>query len=133
MTSIKEAVKFHGHLGPYLILGLLAGDLILKKLNCKKYFGLKVEVYGANKRPKSCLIDGLQLATGATYGKGNINKHPAKQIKITSFNTEGGRRIALTLNKTLLKKLELLESHAESERFAKKLLGLKDQALFDLK
>jgi len=33
--AIKEAIKFHGHLGPYLILGILAGEAALKILKCK--------------------------------------------------------------------------------------------------
>ena len=43
--SLKEAVNFHGHLGPYLVVGLLAGEAVLKILACRKYFGLKVLVY----------------------------------------------------------------------------------------
>ena len=44
-VCLKEATMFHGHLGPYLILGILTGDLALKKLKCKKYFGLKIRVF----------------------------------------------------------------------------------------
>jgi len=83
LDKIKEAVKFHGHLGPYLILGVLAGEIALKRIGVKKYFGLEVKVYGANQKPKSCLIDGLQLSTGATFGKGNIRKLAGKNIKIS--------------------------------------------------
>ena len=41
MISLKEAEKFHGHLGPWLVLGLLIGDAALKKLKAEKYFGLE--------------------------------------------------------------------------------------------
>jgi len=133
MTSIKEAIKFHGHLGPYLILGIIAGRLSLKKLGCKKYFGLNVKVYGANIKPKSCLIDGLQLSTGATYGKGNINKYTADKIKIIVFNLGNNKRIQLSLKKSITEKLDSLRSHFESEEFAKKLLKIKRQDIFDLK
>ena len=81
-VTLKEAIKFHGHLGPYLVLGILAGESALKKLRCKKYFGLNVRVWETHKKPKSCLIDGLQLSTGATYGKGNINKLNGSKMKI---------------------------------------------------
>jgi formylmethanofuran dehydrogenase subunit E len=64
--TLKEAIRFHGHLGPYLVLGVLAGEAALKKLKAKKYFGIEMKVWGANKKPKSCLVDGLQLSTGAT-------------------------------------------------------------------
>lgn len=132
MMPVKEAVKFHGHLGPYLILGLIAGDLSLKKLGCKKYFGLKVKVYGANIKPKSCLVDGLQLSTGATYGKGNITKYKAKQIKIIVLNLQKNKKIQVSLKKSIVQKLDSLSSHAESEKFAKKLLKLRHLDLFDI-
>ncbi len=80
--SLKEAIKFHGHLGPYLVLGILAGEFALKRLRCKKYFGLEVRVWGTDKKPKSCFIDGLQLSTGATYGKGNIHKLDGRKMKL---------------------------------------------------
>jgi len=133
MTSIKEAIKFHGHLGPYLILGIIAGNLSLRRLKCKKYFGLKVKVFGANIKPKSCLIDGLQLSTGATYGKGNISKYRANNIRILVFNLNDDKKIQLTLKKSVIKKLDMLKTHYESEKFAKKLLKIKQQNIFDLK
>jgi len=120
-VKLKEAVKFHGHLGPYLVLGLLAGELALKKLKLKKYFGLEVKVGGANKKPKSCLIDGLQLSTGATYGKGNIHKFNGPIIRLDFKNNLSGKGLRVRLNKILTKRLDDLQSHADSEDFARKL------------
>ena len=122
MNFLKEAIKFHGHLGPYLILGLLAGSLGLKKTGAKKYFGLEVKVYGANKKPKSCLIDGLQLSTGATYGKGNIQKFAGKDIKIKIHNLINDKEVSLSLSKDLKKELDCLKGCRDSERFARGLL-----------
>jgi formylmethanofuran dehydrogenase subunit E len=119
--TLKEAVKFHGHLGPYLILGLKAGELALEKLKCKKYFGLSVKVWGANKRPKSCLIDGLQLSTGATYGKGNIQKLKGKKIKILFSDRERGKTLALSIKENLVKQLDALKTHKDAQDLAKKL------------
>ena len=133
MISLKEAIKFHGHLGPYLILGILAGNLGLKKLGLKKYFGLQVKVYGANKKPKSCLIDGLQLSTGATYGKGNIHKRGANDIKIIIENFKNNKTIIITLNHQLKEEISALKGHSDSEKFAKKLLKLNQRNLFTLK
>ncbi|MCX5707014.1 MAG: formylmethanofuran dehydrogenase subunit E family protein [Candidatus Omnitrophica bacterium] len=121
MISLKKAVEFHGHLGPYLVLGVLAGDLALKKLKCNKYFGLEVKVYGASKKPKSCLIDGLQLSTGATFGKGNIYKFDGRIIKILFCNPRNHKKITVFLKKDIIKKIDALKSHVESEVFAREL------------
>jgi len=132
MISIKEAIKFHGHLGPYLILGVLAGNLGLKKTGCNKYFGLEVKVYGANKKPKSCLIDGLQLSTGATYGKGNIQKYKGKNIKITIRNLNNNRRITMLIAKQIKNELDGLKGHSESERLARWLFKLNHRRIFTI-
>ncbi len=133
MISLKEAVKFHGHLGPYLVLGLLAGNLGLKKLGIKKYFGMLVKVYGASDRPKSCLIDGLQLSTGATYGKGNIQKYAAKDIKVIITNLKNKKALIITLEEGLKERLAALKGHNDSEKLAKGLLKSDYHKIFKLK
>jgi len=117
-------------LGPYLILGILAGELALKKLRCKKYFGLNVKVWGANKKPKSCLIDGLQLSTGATYGKGNIQKLNGSQIKIEFQNRKDHKKISLRFKEDLTQKLTAAKTHRNSELLAKKLYKIDCNQLF---
>ncbi|MDI6759083.1 MAG: FmdE family protein [Candidatus Omnitrophota bacterium] len=127
--KLSEAKKFHGHLGPYLVLGLLAGELALKKLKCKKYFGLKVKVFGADKKPKSCLIDGLQLSSGTTYGKGNIKKFGGKIIKV-SFQNSTGKKFVLRLKDGLRQILEAAKTHKDSELLAKELYKSTEKMLF---
>ena len=131
--SLKEAVNFHGHLGPYLVVGLLAGEAVLKILACRKYFGLKVLVYGATEKPKSCFIDGLQLSTGATYGKGNIKKLKAGELSVKFVNLENKRNITLKLKDNLINKLESTSTHKECERLAAKLYKTHYSKLFSLK
>ena len=119
--TLRESVRFHGHLGPYLVLGVLAGELAVKKLGCARFFGLKVKVYGAGKKPKSCLIDGLQLSTGATYGKGNIQKLNGPAIKMEFIRSSDNKSLSLELRGGLIKRLEELKTHADSEAFARQL------------
>ncbi|MFB3896227.1 MAG: FmdE family protein [bacterium] len=69
---LNQLIQFHGHLGPYLILGYRIGMIGLRETQAKKYFGVTVEVKCPAKPPERCLVDGLQFATGATYGKANI-------------------------------------------------------------
>ena len=130
--GLKEAIKFHGHLGPYLVLGLLAGELALKKIKIKKYFDVEVKVWGANKKPKSCIIDGLQLSTGATYGKGNIQKLNGPQIKIEFQNRKDHKKISLRFKEDLTQKLTAAKTHRDSELLAKRLYRTDYRELFNL-
>ncbi len=131
-VTIEEAVRFHGHLGPYLVLGILAGELAIKRLRHKKYFGLKVKVYGATQKPKSCLIDGLQLSTGATYGKGNIEKLDGPVIKVGFCNRINHKKIILELKDDLIRKLNKTNTHKDSELLAKRLYKTEHTKLFNL-
>ncbi len=131
--ALKEAEKFHGHLGPYLVLGILAGSLALKKLKCRKYFDLDVKVWGANKKPKSCLIDGLQLSTGATYGKGNIQRINAGGIRISVLNLKKKKRLCLSLKNDLIERLNSLKGHKDSEALARRLYRTNPLKIFELR
>jgi len=132
MITLKEAEKFHGHLGPYLVLGLLAGKLALRELGAKKYFGLDVKVYGANKKPKSCLIDGLQLSTGATYGKGNIVKFNGSMIKLEFYNRSNHKKAVIKFRNGLIEKLNAARTHKDSELLAKELFKSDYKNIFHL-
>ena len=129
---LNEAVKFHGHLGPYLVLGILAGEFALKRLRCKKYFGLEVRVWGTDKKPKSCFIDGLQLSTGATYGKGNIKQLNGPAIKVGFCNRVNHKKITLKFKNILIQKLKEVKTHKDSEVLAKKIYKTDYHKLFDL-
>jgi len=130
MISLKEARNFHGHLGPWLVIGLLMGEYALKKIRAKKYFGLKVGVSGLNKKPCSCLIDGLQLSTGATLGKGNIRVRESKKIRVTFINSQTCNNLSLTLKSQLLKTLCQEMSHQQAELMARGLYRENPSKLF---
>lgn len=86
------AGRFHGHLGPWLALGLRLGRDLLELLDATGHFGLLVEVECPPAPPLSCLLDGLQWSTGATMGKQNLVARPADQVKVTITRRADGRR-----------------------------------------
>lgn len=72
--SLEErAIEFHGHDGPYMVIGLRMGLTALEMLNCKGWFDLECEVRLHWNPPDSCVIDGIQSSTGCTMGKKNIS------------------------------------------------------------
>jgi formylmethanofuran dehydrogenase subunit E len=131
--NLEKAVEFHGHLGPYLVLGLLAGGLALKKLRCRRYFGLSVKIWGANRKPESCLIDGLQLSTGATYGKGNICRYNGRRLRISARNLKNRKDISIFLKKDIMCRLDMLKGHRDSEIFARRLYQTDPTEIFILR
>ena len=69
--SVSDLARFHGHLGPFIVLGYRIGKSALKELGLDP-FSLTAQVYCSGVTPQSCLADGVQLGSGCTLGKGNI-------------------------------------------------------------
>lgn len=69
---LERIADFHGHLGPYALLGFRAGQLALRELGAKGYFDLEADVHCGDRPPLSCFADGVQLGSGCTAGKGNL-------------------------------------------------------------
>lgn len=65
------AFAFHGHLCPFMPLGYRMGMLALERLGVgrEKDHTLHVIAELGEGHPQTCLLDGVQAATGATYGK----------------------------------------------------------------
>lgn len=114
---LKAAAYFHGHNGPFLVLGLKAGDLSNRLLG-REPFGTRVEIHSNPKPPQSCMVDGIQFSTGCTMGKGNISLHPGNgSVRAIFVNSKG--TLELKLQPWVLESLktmndENLEATAQS-------------------
>jgi formylmethanofuran dehydrogenase subunit E len=69
---LGRAVDFHGHLGPFLILGIRMGVMARSMLKAQSYNDLTAVVFVNRNPPTSCIADGVQIASGCTLGKGTI-------------------------------------------------------------
>ncbi len=70
------AFKFHGHHCPFMPIGYRMGKLALEYLEIEreKDHSLFVFPEAGIGHPQICFIDGIQAATGATYGKSLVEK-----------------------------------------------------------
>ncbi len=68
--------EFHGHRCPFMPIGYRMGTLAMEKLGVKKSFDHQMHVFSEMGvgHPQGCMQDGIMSATGATYGKGMIEK-----------------------------------------------------------
>ena len=107
---LAYAAQFHGHLGPWATAGTRLGMAGLREVGAKGYFDVEVTCEGPfTKPPKSCFLDGLQVATGATLGKRNLHwaKTPNERIVVRVKNTRTGVEAQV---RPTAKLLELLAS-----------------------
>ena len=125
--SIEDLARFHGHLGPFIVLGYRMGRYALRELGGNP-FSLQAKVYCSGKPPQSCLADGIQIGSGCTLGKGNISLIRS-DIPVTEFTGEG-KTVRLTpkagdFPNPASPDLELL-----IEQYAERLYTMDDDELF---
>jgi formylmethanofuran dehydrogenase subunit E len=89
---LKQAAAFHGHLGPWLVLGLKAGAYARRKLEASP-FELSARVFCPPRTPYTCFVDGVQFSSGCTMGKGNISHHRAGECRVEFTRTGGGNEV----------------------------------------
>jgi formylmethanofuran dehydrogenase subunit E len=70
-ATLQRAVEFHGHLCPGLTMGLQAAQLALREVGAHGEHGEVIAVTETD----MCGVDGIQVLTGCTFGKGNLIHH----------------------------------------------------------
>jgi formylmethanofuran dehydrogenase subunit E len=124
---LREAVKFHGHFGPFLVIGLRAGLIGIDFLG-QDPFMLRATIVTALHPPRSCFIDGIQFASGCTVGKNNLEVRAGNTVSV-EFK-RGERKIRLILRDGILKQLDHLRSEERVEMSAKEVFKMTDEELF---
>ena len=100
---LSTAVQFHGHLGPWAVAGIRLGAAGREAVKAQGYFDVDVVCEGPfSKPPKRCFLDGVQVATGATWGKGNIRMVKSSEITVTVTNKRTGKRVTVGPTRSLL-------------------------------
>jgi len=131
-NSIPEMLRynaefFHGHLGPFLVLGLKAG-LEANKILGRNPLETRAIVETEIKPPCSCFIDGIQFTTGCTMGKANIELREKQCLSVVFF--QNGSRLRLDLKSDVLERLKRITTRVESMRTALELSDQPIRALF---
>ena len=100
------AVKFHGHKCPAMPMGLRAGLAALKVLGVEraKDKELIVESETGEGNAAGCFVDGVMVATGATYGKSNIRKLSYGKMAFTLIDQRTGRAVRVSLKPDFFEK-----------------------------
>lgn len=126
--SVADLAAFHGHLGPYIVLGYRIGKYV-RKAFCEDPFRMRAEVQCSGTPPQSCLADGVQLGSGCTLGKRNIEIIPSDTI--CCVFTADGERITVTPRPIPLPNQDM-DYEAAIEAVAEEMYSLPDAALFDV-
>ena len=136
--TIEKAVDFHGHLGPFLVLGVRMGIIGVRELGAKKGNPkLRVTVMTKPSVPFSCVIDGIQTTTKCTIGNRKLKLRNSSTKVAAKFQILEGNIVTVTLNTAKLEELgKLVSKHAsfqEMEKIAHKVVAMSGKELFKVK
>lgn len=103
---LRKAEDMHGHLGPFLALGVrmsLAGvrNLETKEGNPQLYTTVELEY----KVPFSCMLDGIQTVTKCTLGNKRLTWKDSKEFKATFTLKDSGQQVEVGVKPALVKEL----------------------------
>jgi formylmethanofuran dehydrogenase subunit E len=125
----KRLSEFHGHLGPYLVLGAKMG-LYAKKTLSSSPFEIAAEITMPLKPPLSCTIDGIQFTSGATTGKANLKVSDGSPIRIVFYKGNDG--IILVPKENILEKIRNQVDHEDLEILAGQIMEKDYNELFEV-
>jgi len=112
---VREAVEFHGHLGPFLVIGVRMGLIALRELKTTRG-DPKLQATTSLKHavPFSCAIDGIQVTTQCTVGNGKLKLKSMSETISAKFKLNQERQVTVTLKP--MKFEELKKSLPKSAR-----------------
>jgi formylmethanofuran dehydrogenase subunit E len=128
MTDLPEELiplkRFHGHLGPYVVIGYRMGKLARERFHGKLY----AVVFTGKHPPMSCLIDGVQFTTGCTMGKNNIFVRDG-HLPVVHFIDES-RTLEVRLLDSQKERIDGLMTKHNEEQLSVEILNADENDLF---
>jgi formylmethanofuran dehydrogenase subunit E len=137
----EAAVSLHGHGGPFMVLGLRIGLEALNILDARGWFDIKCKAELRWAPPDACVLDGIQVSTGCTLGKHNIEVEEKQGVSATF--THLGAKVTLRVKPSILAKInrsleehnhdeENLEHEAETRQLMDELIDMPASELFEI-
>ena len=104
---LLDALKFHGHKCWASVAGVRVGLAALRTLEVKRSGG--TQLYGiveiGEEHGGMCFGDGVQYASGCTFGKGNIRKQSYGKLAFTLIDKATNRAVRVSYKPTLQKQI----------------------------
>jgi formylmethanofuran dehydrogenase subunit E len=133
---IENAAKLHGHLGPFLVIGVRMGDLAKRhlKVDDKSSPRLEVSIKTPLSTPFSCVIDGIQASTSCTVGNRKLKIENSTKEIAACFRLQNSQRTTkLSVNPKIVETLiSEMSKGANTEHLAAKIAHMQEEQLFVL-
>jgi len=134
VLEIRNAEKLHGHLGPFLVIGVRIGSLAKRILNTstKESNELRVTAKLPFLTPFSCILDGIQATTQCTVGNQKLKVEKMQTQIIMHFEQQDSDKVLkIRVNPEIVGELKNKYSKgASNEELAWEIASMKESQLF---
>jgi formylmethanofuran dehydrogenase subunit E len=104
---VRKAKEFHGHLGPFLAIGVRMGQIGLSELGPGEHTdSLRVLLKVSPSVPYSCVVDGLQISTKCTVGNQRLHIENAEKIEAKFKDLNKGQSVTVSPQPAVLAMLK---------------------------
>lgn len=132
--EIREAENLHGHLGPFLVIGVKMARLAKKALNVDKdkLGDMQIMAELPLTPPFSCILDGIQATTKCTIGNKKLEVRNSNGDIVAIFRLKSqNKALKICLNKQVVERLkEQLSKGVPNEELAWKIAATSEDQLF---
>ena len=130
--AIRDAEKLHGHLGPFLVIGVRMGKMAQRILSAREDDKLRAYARIPVLTPFSCILDGIQVTTGCTVGNQRLSIENSKEIAVR-FELERHRALSVCVNPRAVKELMgKISGGASNEELAWEIARMPEDRLFSV-
>jgi len=138
-SIIEYARRLHGHLGPFLVLGIKMSLAGMNKLGIGENMQSMRVAKLPRRIPYTCTLDGIQATTQCTFGNRKLVLKEADSLSISAkFSLSNPKKqVTISLKNEILQNLieELREAKDESaqEKLAWIIASTPEERLFSIK
>ena len=132
--TIKKAEELHGHLGPFLVIGVRIGETAKRMLEVESNEKLRATVKIPLKTPFSCILDGIQSTTQCTVGNQKLKIENSQREITVQFKLENpNSTLKIGVNQQIIEELKQKFSQgATNQELAWKIVELPENQLFSI-
>jgi formylmethanofuran dehydrogenase subunit E len=126
--ELTRAAEFHTHLGPFLVVGLRMGRVVVREFGDEP-FRTKIDVFTGKFPPYSCLSDGIQVSTPCTTGNGGMVVRDEREMRIEARHD--GRILSVQLRPEIFDWIENECGEDDQHTFSLEIWEMPEERLFE--
>ena len=132
-TAVNDAARLHGHLGPFLVIGVRMGKLAerILKHSSDKDIKFQVTIRVPQTTPFSCTIDGIQSTTRCTIGNQKLKVEKSEEISGSFEIRSPKQELRIGVKPKIIEDLLYqFEDGARGEQLAAHIASIPEEELF---